>query len=61
MERVNISIQRQNKIGKKIIEDAGGKQAYDAMTRKKRISQSPKPDLSDNKGIVFGEEKNDGK
>jgi hypothetical protein len=55
MERVNISIQHQNIMGKKIIEDAGGKEAYDAMARIKRVSQSPTPDLSDKKGIVFGE------
>ena len=61
IERVNISIQRQNKKGKKIIEDTGGKKAYDTMARKRRVSQTPTPDLSDKKGIVFGEEKNDGK
>jgi hypothetical protein len=55
MERVNTSIQHQNKMGKKIIEDAGGKEAYDAMARKKRGSKAITLDLSDNKGIVFGE------
>jgi len=55
MERVNISIQHQNKMGKKIIEDAGGKEAYDAMARKKLGPKAPTIDLSDNKGIVFGE------
>ena len=55
MERVNISIQHQNKMGKKIIEDAGGKDAYDVMARKKRASQAPSLDLSDKKGIVFEE------
>jgi hypothetical protein len=54
MERVNISIQHQNKMGKKIIEDAGGKEAYDAMARKKLGPKAPTIDLSDNKGIVFG-------
>ena len=55
MERVNISIQHQNKMGKKIIEEAGGKEAYDAMVRKKRGSKAIIFDLSDKKGIVFGE------
>ena len=55
MERVNISIQHQNKIGKKIIEDAGGKEAYDAQARKKLGPKAPTIDLSNNKGIVFGE------
>jgi hypothetical protein len=55
MERVNISIQHQNKMGKKIIEDAGGKETYDAMARKKLGPKAPTIDLSNNKGIVFGE------
>ncbi|VVB61762.1 Transglutaminase-like superfamily protein [uncultured archaeon] len=55
MERVNISIQHQNKMGKKIIEEAGGKEAYDAMARKKRGTKAIPLDLSDKKGIVFGE------
>ena len=55
MERVNISIQRYNEAGKKVIAEAGGREAYDAMARKKRAAQSPSPDLSDKKGIVFGE------
>jgi len=55
MERVNISIQRQNIVGKKIIEDAGGKDAYDIMARKKHKSKAPTLDLSDKKGIVFEE------
>ena len=60
MERVNISIQHQNKIGKKIIEEAGGKEAYDAMARKKRVSKAPTFDLADKKGIIFGEGIKDG-
>lgn len=55
MERVNISIQQQNKIGKKIIEDAGGKEAYDTKARKKLPPKSPTVDLSDKKGIIFEE------
>lgn len=55
MERINISIQHQNKMGKKIIEEAGGKEAYDAMARKKYKAKAPRLDLSDKKGIVFGE------
>jgi hypothetical protein len=55
MERVNISIQHQNRIGKKIIEDAGGRDAYDASARKKLGPKTPRVDLSDKKGIVFGE------
>jgi hypothetical protein len=55
MERVNISIQHQNEMGRKIIKDAGGKEAYDAMARKKLGPKAPSIDLSDKKGIVFGE------
>ena len=55
MERVNISIQRQNVSGRKIIEDAGGKEAYDVMARKKIKSKAPTVELSNTKGIVFEE------
>lgn len=55
MERVNISIQHQNEMGRKIIKDVGGKEAYDAMARKKLGPKAPLIDLSDKKGIVFGE------
>jgi hypothetical protein len=53
MERVNISIQHQNNLGKKIIEDAGGRDAYDALARKKRGPKAPVIDLTNKKGIVF--------
>jgi hypothetical protein len=55
MERVNISIQHQNALGKKIIQDAGGKETYDIMARKKLPPKAPTVDLSDKKGIVFEE------
>ena len=55
MERVNISIQHQNQIGKKIIEDVGGRDAYDAIARKKLGPKAPTIDLSNKKGIVFKE------
>jgi hypothetical protein len=55
MERVNISIQHQNTLGKKIIEDAGGKEAYDAMARKKGRPKAPTVDLSKKKEIIFDE------
>jgi hypothetical protein len=55
MERVNISIQKQNAVGKKIIEEAGGRDAYDAQARKRLGPKSPTIDLSNKNGIVFGE------
>lgn len=55
MERVNISIQYQNKMGKKIIDDAGGKEAYDTMARKKLGPKAPTMDLSKRDEIIFGE------
>jgi hypothetical protein len=55
MERVNISIQHQNVMGRKIIEDAGGRDAYDAQARKKLGPRSPMVDLSQKKGIEFEE------
>lgn len=55
MERVNISIQHQNEMGRKIIEDAGGKEAYDALARKKLGPKGPTVQLSKKSEIVFGE------
>jgi len=55
MERVNISIQHQNQIGRKIIEEAGGRDAYDTQARKKRGPVSPRFDLHEKKGIEFEE------
>jgi hypothetical protein len=55
MERVNISIQHQKEMGKRIIVDAGGRDAYDALVRKKRGPQAPMIDLTNKKGIEFGE------
>jgi hypothetical protein len=55
MERVNISIQRQNSAGRKIIKDAGGKKAYDAQARKKLKSKGPTIEITKRKEIIFGE------
>ncbi|MCD6147356.1 MAG: transglutaminase family protein [Thermoplasmata archaeon] len=44
MERVNASILRQIEAGKKLIEEAGGEEAYDAKVRKK-LPKTPKMDL----------------
>jgi hypothetical protein len=55
MERVNISIQRQNAAGRKIIEDAGGKEAYDVQARKKIRLKGPTVEIEKKKEIIFGE------
>lgn len=55
MERVNISIQHQNEMGKKIIAEAGGREAYNAQVRKKLPPKAPAVDLSNKKGISFEE------
>ena len=55
MERVNISIQKQNATGRKIIEEAGGKEAYDVQARKRLGPKSPTIELSNKNGIVFTE------
>jgi len=55
MERVNISIQKQDEMGKKVIEEAGGKEAYDAAARKKLGPKAPTIDLSGKSGIEFQE------
>jgi len=44
MERINASILRQIEAGKKLIEEAGGEEAYDAKVRKK-LPKTPKMDL----------------
>ncbi|OYT59026.1 hypothetical protein B6U81_06765 [Thermoplasmatales archaeon ex4484_30] len=54
MERVNISILKQIEMGKKIIEEAGGKEAYDEMARRKG-PKMPKVKLEEKKEIVFEE------
>jgi hypothetical protein len=53
MERVNISIMAQNEAGKKIIKEAGGREAYDAAARKKLGPQAPTIDLSRKSSIEF--------
>jgi hypothetical protein len=53
MERVNISIQKQIEKGKKIIEDAGGKQAYDRQARKKKGPKMPKLTIKQKEQIIF--------
>lgn len=55
MERVNISIQKQIANGKKIIEDAGGIDAYDIKAREKKEISKPTLDLSEKKEIIFKE------
>jgi hypothetical protein len=55
MERVNISIQKQDEMGKKVIEDAGGRESYDAAARKKLGPKAPTIDLSKKSGIEFQE------
>jgi hypothetical protein len=54
MERVNVSIQKQVALGAKIIEEAGGREAYDKAIRAKWLSK-PTVELNDQKGIVFEE------
>jgi hypothetical protein len=53
MERVNISIKKQKERGKKIIEAAGGIEAYDRMARARQGAKCPKVLLELKKQIVF--------
>jgi hypothetical protein len=53
MERVNISIQKQIALGRKIIEDAGGKDNYDEIARRQRGAKMPKYDIKARKEIIF--------
>ncbi|RLF45539.1 MAG: hypothetical protein DRN29_06550 [Thermoplasmata archaeon] len=52
MERVNISILKQIERGRKIIEEAGGVEAYDRKARRKG-PKMPKIALRDKKEIIF--------
>ena len=53
MERVNISIQQQEAMGRKVIEEAGGVAAYDAMARKKLGPKGPSIGLTSQQAISF--------
>jgi hypothetical protein len=53
MERVNISIQKQIEEGRRIIEKAGGFDAYDQYARKKSGPKSPKLKIEGRKEIIF--------
>ncbi|RLF25499.1 MAG: hypothetical protein DRN01_06315 [Thermoplasmata archaeon] len=55
MERVNISIQKYIEKGRKVIEEAGGLEAYDRMARKKRGPNKPKIIIKKKEEIVFEE------
>jgi len=52
MERINASILRQIEMGRKIIEEAGGEEAYDAKLRKK-LPKTPKMKLQMAKEIAI--------
>lgn len=53
MERVNISIQMQEAMGRKVIAEAGGVAAYDAAARKRLGPQGPRIALSNQEAITF--------
>lgn len=55
MERMNVFIQRQNALGREIIEDAGGIEAYNQRAREKWGLASPITELEHDKAIVFKE------
>ena len=55
MERVNVGAHNQERIGKRIIEEAGGVAAYDAMARTRRAADLPKLQLGEMREIVFKE------
>lgn len=53
MERVNISISKQIEKGRKIIEDAGGVEAYDKMSRAEKGAKKPELKIENKSQIVF--------
>jgi len=55
MERVSVGVQNQGRIGRRIVEEAGGVAAYDAMARARRGADLPKLRLGEMKEIVFRE------
>ena len=52
MERINVSIQKQVALGARIIDEAGGREAYDKAIRAKWLSK-PTVELNNEKAIVF--------
>jgi len=54
---INAGIMEQIRNGERIIREAGGEQAYDALARKKRRQQAPRADLQAHDSIVFENEK----
>jgi hypothetical protein len=55
MERLNVHIQKRYLTGRKILEEAGGIEAYDRKTREKYRILSPTMELSDDEALVFKE------
>ena len=55
MERVNVGTQNEERIGRRIIEEAGGVAAYDAIARARRGADLPSLRLGHIKEIVFEE------
>jgi hypothetical protein len=55
IERMNVNIQKQIALGRKIIEEAGGREAYDQKAREKFRILSPTMELSDDEALVFKE------
>ena len=53
MERVNVSVQKQVDRGRKILEEMGGAEAYDAQVRSERGPKAPRVDLTPRDEIVF--------
>jgi hypothetical protein len=50
---VNVSIQHHIEIGGKIIEEAGGLEAYDKDARKKRGPSKPRLEMEGRNEIIF--------
>jgi hypothetical protein len=55
MERMNVGIQKQIALGRKIIEEAGGIEAYDQKARSKWKLSSPMIEIKRDNAIVFEE------
>jgi hypothetical protein len=55
MERTNVGLQKAYALGRKVIEEAGGIEAYDQKAREKLKFSSPVIEVSDDEALVFKE------
>jgi hypothetical protein len=55
LERMNVGLQKKYELGRKIIEEAGGREAYNQKVREKDTWFSPIIELNDDEALIFEE------